>query len=40
MKLPVSKHASESGKVGWMALLWLIGLPLPIVLLVYVLTGC
>jgi hypothetical protein len=29
----------EQGKVGY-ALLWLLGVPLPILLLVYVLRGC
>lgn len=29
----------ESGKVGWI-LLWLIGVPLPILLLIYFLKGC
>lgn len=28
-----------SGKVGW-ALLWLLGIPLPILLLFFVLRGC
>lgn len=40
MKPIPPKRSGESGKVGWMALLWLIGIPLPIVLLIYVLTGC
>ena len=40
MKPSLSKVSGESGKVGWMALLWLIGIPLPIVVLIYVLTGC
>lgn len=29
----------ESGKVGWI-LLWLIGIPLPILLILFVLRGC
>jgi len=30
---------SEKGKIGWI-LLWLLGIPIPILLLVYVLRGC
>jgi len=30
---------NESGKIGWV-LLWLIGVPLPILLIIYVLRGC
>jgi hypothetical protein len=30
---------ARSGKVGWI-LLWLIGIPLPILLLLFVLRGC
>ena len=29
----------EEGKVGWV-LLWLLGIPIPILLLLYVLRGC
>jgi hypothetical protein len=29
----------ESGKVGWI-LLWLIGIPIPILLILYVMRGC
>jgi hypothetical protein len=35
---PFSKNHSE-GKVGWI-LLWLLGVPLPILVLFYVLRGC
>lgn len=29
----------EAGRVGW-ALLWLLGVPIPVLLLLYVLRGC
>ena len=29
----------EAGKVGW-AVLWLLGVPLPILLIVYLMKGC
>jgi len=29
----------EEGKVGW-ALLWLLGVPLPVLLIIYLLKGC
>jgi hypothetical protein len=29
----------ESGRVGWI-LLWLLGVPIPLLLLLYVLRGC
>ncbi len=31
--------SSESGKVGWI-LLWLLGIPIPVLILVFVLRGC
>ena len=34
-----AKTNRQSGKIGW-ALLWLLGIPLPILLVVYVLRGC
>jgi hypothetical protein len=35
-----TKHiGSEAGKVGWI-LLWLLGIPLPILLLLFLLRGC
>ena len=35
-----SKPESESGKAGW-ALLWLLGIPLPVLLIAYLVTrGC
>jgi hypothetical protein len=36
---PTSKTA-ESGKIGWMALLWIVGVPLPIVLIIGLLSSC
>jgi len=30
---------TEKGKIGWI-LLWLLGIPIPILLLLYVLRGC
>jgi hypothetical protein len=33
------KNTNESGKVGY-ALLWLVGVPLPILLIIYFLRGC
>jgi len=35
----VLKKHSEDAKVGWVAL-WLLGVPLPIVLILYLLRGC
>ncbi len=35
---PFSQNRSE-GKIGWI-LLWLLGVPLPILVLFYVLRGC
>jgi hypothetical protein len=33
------KTVQRTGKMGW-AILWLLGVPLPLLLLVYVLRGC
>ena len=30
---------TEAGKVGW-AILWLLGVPLPVLLIIYFLRGC
>lgn len=38
MKTSISDH-SISGKVGW-ALLWLIGVPVPVLLILFLLRGC
>ena len=32
-------HRGESGRVGWV-LLWLLGVPLPVLLVLYLLRGC
>lgn len=37
MKL-IDKYISESGKIGY-ALMWLIGVPLPILLIIYLVRG-
>jgi hypothetical protein len=34
----IERFASESGKIGY-ALLWLLGIPLPILLLIYLIRG-
>ncbi len=39
MKTTHITHRLENGKIGW-ALLWLLGIPLPILLLFFVLRGC
>lgn len=36
---PFFKYQLEKGKIGY-ALLWLLGVPLPILLIVFVLKGC
>jgi hypothetical protein len=38
MKTPKT-HRSTDGKIGW-ALLWLIGIPLPILFIFFLLRGC
>jgi len=38
MKLPV-RFNREEGKIGWL-FLWLIGIPVPILLILFVLRGC
>jgi len=35
----LQKLKSEAGAIGW-ALLWLIGIPVPVLLLFFVLRGC
>jgi hypothetical protein len=35
----MEKERRESGAVGWI-LLWLIGIPIPILLALYILRGC
>jgi len=36
---PVNRKKSESGKIGWI-FLWLIGVPIPVLLILFVLRGC
>jgi hypothetical protein len=40
MKTRTTKQNRQAGKVGKIALLWLIGIPLPIAILVIVMGGC
>jgi hypothetical protein len=40
MKLQPTSRNPESGKIGWMALLWIVGIPLPIVLIIGLLSSC
>lgn len=35
----ILKQAEEAGKVGWV-LLWLLGVPIPVLLILFVLRGC
>lgn len=32
-------HKKSAGKIGW-ALLWLLGIPIPVLLVVFMLRGC
>ena len=36
---PAKKSDRESGKAGWF-LLWLIGIPLPVLLILFLMRGC
>ena len=40
MKIKLTSRSEETAKVGKIALLWLIGIPLPIAILIIVLGGC
>jgi|GEM_PF-2641226 len=40
MKLKVTRLGAEAGKIGKIALLWLIGIPLPIAIIAIYLGGC
>lgn len=40
MKIKITHRIRESAKVGKIALLWFIGLPLPIAILIVYLGGC
>ena len=35
---PLPLHQQASGKIGW-ALLWLLGIPLPVLLIAYLIKG-
>jgi len=35
----VSKKRNESGRAGWIVL-WLLGVPIPVLLVLYMLRGC
>lgn len=39
MKQSTSATNSRSGKVGWL-LLWLLGVPIPLLLILFLLRGC
>jgi hypothetical protein len=36
---PANRRDERSGKVGWI-LLWLVGIPIPILLILFFLRGC
>jgi hypothetical protein len=38
-KVRLKMHNPESGKVGWI-LLWAVGVPIPVLLLLFLLRGC
>jgi hypothetical protein len=40
MKIKLSEKLLESAKVGKIALLWLVGIPLPIAIIIVYLAGC
>jgi hypothetical protein len=35
----LADHAGESGKLGWI-FLWLLGVPIPVLIILYLLRGC
>jgi len=37
--LPFRRRRGEEGKVGWIVL-WLLGIPIPVLLLLFLLRGC
>lgn len=39
MRIKIVRKHGEEGKVGWI-LLWLLGVPVPILLILFVLRGC
>ena len=40
MKLLISNQRREAGEIKWAILLWAVGVPLPIVLIVFLVRGC
>ena len=36
---PIRPNRNQSGKIGWV-LLWLLGVPIPVLVLLFVLRGC
>jgi len=38
-KQPVDSRRSQRGKLGWV-MLWLLGIPIPVLLLLFALRGC
>ena len=40
MNIQISDHLREADKVGKIVLLWLIGIPLPIAIIVVYVAGC
>jgi hypothetical protein len=39
MRLVLHRKKSREGKIGWV-LLWLLGVPIPILLILFLLRGC
>jgi len=39
MKSIRNRYSSQQGKIGWI-LLWLLGVPIPVLLLLFLLRGC
>jgi hypothetical protein len=39
MRLVQNRKQSKEGKIGWV-LLWLLGVPIPILLILFLLRGC
>lgn len=35
----ISRHHAQAGKLGWI-FLWLIGVPIPVLLILFLLRGC
>lgn len=39
MKLPTRMNPPQQGKIGWI-FLWLLGVPIPVLLILFLLRGC